>query len=105
MGSAEPTTEKATGWLSIEVAFAPAAGRVELVSLRMPPGSTVADALAASGFLQRYPEIGASAAVGVWGSERAPTHRLREGERVEIYRPLQVDPKEARRERLRALKR
>lgn len=105
MGSAETTIEEAAGLFSIEVAFAPAAGLVERVSLHMPPGSTVADALAASGFLQRYPEIGASADVGVWGSERAPTHRLREGDRVEIYRPLQVDPKEARRQRLRSLKR
>jgi uncharacterized protein len=88
--------------LSIEVVFGPAAGPVELVSLHMPPESTVADALAASGLLQQHPELGASPAVGVWGSEQPLTHRLRDGDRVEIYRPLQVDPKEARRLRYRA---
>jgi uncharacterized protein len=91
-----------TGLLSIAVVFAPAGGPAALVSLQLPPESTVADALAASGLLQRHPELGAEPAVGVWGSEQPLVHRLRDGDRVEIYRPLQVDPKEARRLRLRA---
>jgi uncharacterized protein len=99
MGSGE--TVNAASLLSIEVAFGPLVGPVERVALHLPPGSTVADALAASGLLQRHAELAASPAAGVWGREQAPTHRLRDGDRVEIYRPLQVDPKEARRLRQR----
>jgi putative ubiquitin-RnfH superfamily antitoxin RatB of RatAB toxin-antitoxin module len=39
--------------------------------------------------------------VGVWGRKARLDHVLREGDRVEIYRPLQIDPKLARRERFR----
>ncbi len=91
-----------TALLSIDVVFGPVGGPIELVSLQMPLESTVADALAASALVQRHPELGAAPAVGVWGSEKPLMHRLRDGDRVEIYRPLQVDPKEARRRRLRA---
>lgn len=91
-----------SGLLSIDVVFGPAAGPLELVSLHMPPESTVADALAASGLLRRHPELGSTPAVGVWGREQPLTHPLRQGDRVEIYRPLRVDPKEARRLRYRS---
>jgi uncharacterized protein len=64
------------------------------VSIHLPPNATVADALSKAGFDST--EI---AAVGVWGKVRPMTFALREHDRVEIYRPLQADPKAARRAR------
>jgi uncharacterized protein len=64
------------------------------ISLDLPPNATIADALTKAGFDSI--EI---AAVGVWGKVRPLTFVLREHDRVEIYRPLQADPKAARRAR------
>jgi putative ubiquitin-RnfH superfamily antitoxin RatB of RatAB toxin-antitoxin module len=66
-------------------------------SIDLPEGSTVADALAASGCAA--PDATAPLLMGVWGKRCKPTRLLREGDRVEIYRGLRVDPKVARRER------
>jgi hypothetical protein len=63
----------------------------------------VADALTASGVLEAYPEIDwAQMATGVWGRVRSLTTPLHSGDRVEIYRPRQVDPKAQRRARLKS---
>jgi len=84
--------------LRIEVAYSPLEGRVDLVELELPGGSTVADALRASDLLQRYSDIDlARQRMGVWGRPCRPDEALREGDRVELYRALKVDPKEARR--------
>ena len=64
------------------------------IILDLPPNATIADALSKAGFDSI--EI---AAVGVWGKVRPLTFVLREHDRVEIYRPLQADPKAARRAR------
>lgn len=73
-------------------------GEVRARSLDLPAGATVRDALAASGF--------AGHAVGIFGKRVELDHRLADGDRVEIYRPLAIDPKEARRQRaLRSRKR
>jgi uncharacterized protein len=64
------------------------------VSINLPPNATIADALTKAGFDSI--EI---AAVGVWGKVRPLSFVLREHDRVEIYRPLQADPKAARRAR------
>ena len=72
----------------------------DVVSLEVAVDTTVAQALAASGILARHPDIDLSAtALGIWGRRVTPDALLREGDRVEIYRPLQVDPKEVRRRR------
>ncbi|MGP1630124.1 MAG: RnfH family protein [Giesbergeria sp.] len=61
----------------------------------LPAGSRVADALRQSGMWQEdMPGV-----VGIWGKAAPLTRLLRDGDRVEIYRPLRVDPKTARRER------
>lgn len=86
--------------IEISVAYSPAAGRVEIVRLRLPVGSTLADALAASGLLERHPQARGLPA-GVWGRQQDPGTTLRANDRVEIYRPLLCDPKEARRLRYR----
>ena len=69
-------------------------------SLELPRGSTLDDALQASGFLNDWPELaGTGALTGIWGRQVGRGHGLRTGDRVEIYRPLKVDPKVSRRER------
>ena len=68
--------------------------RHESVLLDLADAATVADALKASGFDQAG--VGAYA---VFGERAMPDDVLREGDRVELLRPLQVDPKEARRRR------
>lgn len=67
------------------------------VRLDLPAGATLRDALAACGF-EVDPE---KQAFGVFGKRAPLEHPLAEGDRVEIYRPLAVDPKEARRRRAR----
>ena len=81
--------------LRIEVAYSPVAGQVDRVVLRLPTGSTVGDAVS-----QAFPGLALEGLVpGVWGKQRALSDTLRDQDRVELYRPLRVDPKEARRQR------
>lgn len=88
--------------LTVSVAYSPHAGVVDEVMLSLPRGATLADALHASGILQRHAEIDpAHAKIGIWGRLQPGDTPLRERDRVEIYRPLTVDPKEARRLRYR----
>ena len=83
--------------LAVEVVYAPHPGRVDTVRLQLPAGATVADALHASGLLQQHALQLTGLRVGVWSRVQVLDHRLRTADRVEIYRPLTVDPKEARR--------
>lgn len=72
----------------------------ELVALELATGATVADAIKKSGIVAMFEgfELDASK-VGIFGEKVALTQELRDGDRVEIYRPLLVDPKEIRRQR------
>jgi len=75
-------------------------GGEDLTEVTLPAGATVADAIGASGVLDRRPELAATSPdVGIWGRACALAQRLEDGDRVELYRPLTVDPKEARRVR------
>jgi putative ubiquitin-RnfH superfamily antitoxin RatB of RatAB toxin-antitoxin module len=66
----------------------------------VPEGSTVAQAIELSGIAWRVPQVQLEGATfGVFGSSVPASHVLREGDRVEIYRPLIADAKEIRRER------
>ncbi len=85
--------------LRIEVLYSPAPGRVQRTALSLPEGATVADGLRASG-LDPAPE-GPALLLGVWGRSCTPQALLRDLDRIEVYRPLSVDPKEARRLRYR----
>lgn len=86
--------------LGVVVAYAPAFRQVREISLELPVGSTVAQALAASGLAQLFPQEDLDrVTVGVWGRKAQRDQLLRAGDRVEVYRPLRVDPKVARRER------
>ncbi len=85
--------------IEVEVAYARPDEQV-LLTLRVPRGATVGDALEASGLLKRFPEIDlARNKVGIFGRLTSLAHTLREGDRVEVYRPLIADPKEVRRRR------
>lgn len=89
--------------LAVEVAYAPAPRQVDHSRLRLAAGSCVADALAASGVLQRHglslEQAGQAFSLTLWGRACTPEQLLRDRDRVELCRPLQVDPKEARRQR------
>lgn len=94
--------ESAAARIAVVVAYSPAPREVDQVRLSLPADATVGDALQASGVLARHPEIDLGRhKLGVWGKLRAPGDPLRDGDRVELYRPLKVDPKEARRQRYR----
>jgi putative ubiquitin-RnfH superfamily antitoxin RatB of RatAB toxin-antitoxin module len=100
MVPAEPVSDAAALWV-VEVAWSPGPGEVRRGRVRLRPGATVADALAACAD-QGWPEGWQGVAVGVWGKCRPADHPLQDGDRVECYRALRVDPKEARRQRYRA---
>ena len=70
-----------------------------VVSLALPAGSTAADAVERSGLRARFPDIAEGAKLGIHGRIVAADTRLAPGDRVEIYRPLVGDPKQARRRR------
>lgn len=77
-----------------------APGTEDISEVTLPIGATAADAVIAAGVLQRHVELeGLAADVGIWGCTCPPEQRLSDGDRVEIYRPLTIDPKEARRVR------
>lgn len=85
--------------MKVEVVYA-LRQHADTVSVSLPAGATVRDALVASGVLERHPEIRLEKqAFGIFG-RRAPLEaRLSPGDRVEVYRALVIDPKEARRRR------
>jgi putative ubiquitin-RnfH superfamily antitoxin RatB of RatAB toxin-antitoxin module len=82
--------------MKVEVIYA-LPRRASTVQLELPAGATLRDALASCGF-----EVDpGKQAFGVFGKRVGLDHPLADGDRVEIYRPLAVDPKEARRRRAR----
>lgn len=72
----------------------------ELVELDLTVGATVADAIEQSGIVAMFEGIELDTSkVGIFGQKVALTQELHDGDRVEIYRPLLVDPKEVRRQK------
>jgi putative ubiquitin-RnfH superfamily antitoxin RatB of RatAB toxin-antitoxin module len=90
----------ADGRIRISVVYAER-DRQTLLELEVEPGTTAAEAVARSGIRAQHPGIATGAVLGVWGRIVAPQAPLAAGDRVEIYRPLEVDPKQARRGRAR----
>ena len=80
--------------LNIEVVWVDAGGQVQERSMQLPCGAKLQDALAACGVA-----LLAHQACGIWGRIKGLEHALQDGDRVEMYHPLKVDPKVARRER------
>ena len=83
--------------LRVQVAYCPVPGSTDQCELLLPAGAVLSDALAASGLLQRHGLQLVDVKAGIWSRVRELATPLRDLDRVEIYRPLQVDPKEARR--------
>lgn len=86
--------------IRINVVYSPSSREIHEIALVLPNEANVAQAVQASGILTLYPELDLQeSTLGVWGRKTSPDHGLRDQDRVEIYRPLKVDPKVARRAR------
>ena len=86
--------------LTVTVCFSLGARECAERVLQLPHASRLVDAVRESGLLAGMPDDEVDALeTGVWGRKQAADHLLRDGDRVELYRPLKVDPKVARRER------
>ena len=85
----------------VTVVYSPHARVVREVALELEQGATVAQAVEASGWRPLVGQAGEDGAplLGVWGRKAVAGQILRDGDRVEIHRPLMVDPKVARRAR------
>jgi len=93
------TASDAQGRIRVEVVLA-MPGQQELVTLEIASGSSLADAVEQSGILEMFENAELDPdRVGIFGQKASMDHILREGDRVEIYRPLIADPKEVRRQR------
>lgn len=88
--------------IEVEVVYCAQPGVIDRVELALPDGSTLGAALAASGVLARHGLSAEGVLAGIWGRKQPVGAVLRSRDRVEIYRLLQCDPKEARRLRYRA---
>ena len=87
--------------MAIEVVYATPQEQV-LLRVEVAEGATAGDAIAGCGILRRFPELETGRIqVGIFGRVTGPDALLRDGDRVEIYRPLLADPKDARRARAR----
>lgn len=90
--------------INIEVAYA-TPERQEIKALTVPAGTSIQAAIQQSGILASFPEIDLTKqSVGVFSKKRELTDIVHEGERIEIYRPLTIDPKEARRAKAKKAK-
>jgi putative ubiquitin-RnfH superfamily antitoxin RatB of RatAB toxin-antitoxin module len=88
------------GLLRVQVCY-PHPGAPQLFELRVAAGTTLLQAVQASGLPRLFPGIDpAGCKLGIHGKLRPADTVLREGDRVEIYRPLLADPREARRRRV-----
>lgn len=99
MAEREPGTSDR---IRVEVAYGEPA-RQRILSVELKPGARVEEAIEASGIQELFPQLEVHPdRVGVWSRKVSLREILRDGDRVEIYRPLQIDPKEARRARANA---
>lgn len=84
--------------MRVELVWSPATGDVQHRWLEVPEGATLASALAGCAeFMAAQTQPLALSRIGIWGRVRPLETPLRERDRIEVYRPLTVDPKEARR--------
>jgi uncharacterized protein len=86
--------------LKVVVVYSPAPRQVCEWTLELAAGGTAAQALAQCPIFKEFPKLQADLpALGIWGKKISLDQALKEGDRLEIYRGLRVDPKIARRER------
>lgn len=88
--------------LAVEVVLATPEQQV-LLAVRVRTGASVAEVIAASGIASYFPDLLLDdLPTGIWGKAVSRDREVREGDRVELYRPLLTDPREARRRRAMA---
>ena len=88
----------------VEVAYATPTQQ-KIIEVAVSPGATIEEVIRRSDILTHFPEIDLSRQpVGIFGEVLPLQERVRDGDRVEIYRPLTADPKETRRARARRRK-
>lgn len=101
--SPERSLELETGkdeTLAVEVAYA-LPDRQRILQIEVTPGTTALEAVRQSAIEQEFPGLAVDegSAMGIFGQAVKATQVLENGDRVEIYRPLLIDPKEVRRAR------
>ena len=84
--------------IRVSVIYADPNNQIEL-SVDVDPLARVEDAIRASGIAERLSKGFKPAAIGIFGHIVSADEKLRDGDRIELYRPLKIDPKEARRRR------
>ncbi len=85
--------------LRLEVAFG-YVDRQMLLEVEVPEGTTAEQAVRQSGLLEQFPEIDLAVNhLGIFGRQVKPQEQPRDGDRIEVYRPLIADPKEVRKRR------
>lgn len=90
--------------ITVEVVYAKP-NEQKILKVEIAEGSTIEQAILASGILALFPEINLSEQkVGVFSKTKLLSDEVYSGERIEIYRPLTIDPKEARRKRVKKKK-
>ena len=104
MGRAEPA-DRTERRLRVTIAFSPRPATAFEVAVELTATATALDAVRASGVIERHPELAkGEPLLGIWGRACAPETPIADGDRVEIYRPLTMDPNEARRLRAKNLR-
>ena len=85
--------------ITVEVAFALPTTATSLL-VEVPVGTTAEQAVIKSGIIEKCPEIDANdLTLGIWNRTCKLNQEVKQGDRIEIYRPLIADPKDARRRR------
>lgn len=87
--------------ITVEVAYA-TPEKQKIIQLQVPVNSTIEKAIECSGILEIFPEIDLRLQkVGIFSKTKKLSDRVQPNDRIEIYRPLTIDPKEARRRRVK----
>lgn len=86
--------------MKVTIVYSPAPRQVLEWALDVAAGSNMKQALLACGIFNTFADLKCDALIaGIWGKRFSLNHKLKDKDRIEIYRPLRVDPKVARRER------
>ena len=87
--------------ISVEVAYATPTQQ-KIIPFKITEGATIEEAIFRSGILLLFPEIDLmKQTVGIFSKQKKLTDIVKEGDRIEMYRPLTMDPKEARKKRVK----
>lgn len=88
--------------MKVTIAYSPAPRQVREWTLDIRPGCNVRQAIVQCGMLTEFADLVADDLnAGIWGKRLSLNHKIKDQDRIEIYRPLLVDPKVARRERFK----